>query len=229
MRDRTAPQTLIVIVTLATLIAGAPSGASAQILDIGGTPVLYGQAGDRHRMHAYMGGQLMGIGALAQSAADDERYLSRFGGGIGLFGGVRLDPLFALEGNWTFALHDEVGGQQQDLDSIYIMTVTADLKVHLPTAGPMEPYAQVGGGLLLSGGIYLDDRNIDLPDTIFSVGATFTAGVGLDIWVTRHICMGGRVLYRGLALGEQREERQDVTIRNYIHGISVDAMASIHF
>jgi hypothetical protein len=215
------------------LICAAPLTAAAQIIEINdidgitGTPVLHGPPADRESFHAYIGGQLMGIGALAQSAAGDERYLSRFGGGIGLWAGLRLNPVVSLEGNWTFALHDEAGGDEK-LDSIYIMTATADLKAHLPTASPLEPFAQVGGGLLVSGGIYLDERNPELPDTIFSVGAAFNAGVGLEIWVTRHITMGARVLYRCLALGEQREDRSE-RFRNVIHGISVDAQASIHF
>jgi Outer membrane protein beta-barrel domain len=227
----TTRHTLTALITLlSALICAAPMTAVAQIIEINeitSSPVLHGPPADRESFHAYIGGQLMGIGALAQSAAADERYLSRFGGGIGLWAGLRLNPVVSLEGNWTFALHDEAGGEEK-LDSIYIMTATADLKAHLPTASPLEPFAQVGGGLLVSGGIYLDERNPELPDTVFSLGAAFNAGVGLEIWVTRHITMGARVLYRCLALGEQREERSE-RFRNVIHGISVDAQASIHF
>ena len=109
------------------------------------------------------------------------------------------------------------------------MTFSADLKAHLPTNSPMEPYLQVGGGLLMSGGIYLDDRVLDRPDS-FAFGAVINAGCGLDLWVTRHISMGARVLYRGMALGEPVDSLKDEhTFRNFVHGISVDAFASIHF
>lgn len=218
------------IQTLILLLA-VPAAAQAQVVDIGDPPVLFGEPCDRHRTHGYMGGQLMGIGALGQSALKTDRYLSRFGGGLGLFAGVRLGPHLALEGNWTFALHDEALPDLPQLDShsIYIMTVTADLKAYLPTDSPMEPYLQVGGGLLMSGGVQLDERQGEQPDG-FSTGATFSAGCGLDLWVTRHLAMGARVLYRGLALGENRDDRKDEQrFRNVIHGISVDAFATIHF
>ena len=195
-------------------------------------PVLVGQGGPRYQTHAYMGGQLMGIAAVAQSASNTERYLSRFGGGIGLFGGVRVSPYLSIEGNWTFALHDEAVEGRDEIDpmfeSVYLMTFTADLKAHLPTNSLMEPYLQVGGGVLFSGGIYLDDREADRPDS-FAVGATVNLGVGLDLWVTQHISMGARVLYRGLAVGEPDSAQQEQTFRNYVHGISVDAFATIHF
>ena len=226
--------TLYAMITL-TLIAGAaPQEARAQIKQLGQAPVLLGQAGPRYRMHGYAGGQLMGIGAVAQQKDEQEAYLSRFGGGIGLFAGVRLSQYFSLEGNWTFALHEEsipdpaaTGGGQ--FESLYLMTFTADVKFHLPTNSPMEPYLQLGGGLLMSGGIYLDDRVAERPDS-FAFGATYSAGCGLDIWVTRHISMGARVLYRGLALGQPVDEvRAEHPIRNLVHAISVDAFASIHF
>ncbi|MBW2735434.1 MAG: outer membrane beta-barrel protein [Deltaproteobacteria bacterium] len=192
-------------------------------------PTLQGQPCERHAPHIYIGGQLMGIGAVAQSAFEADRYLGRFGGGIGLFAGSRLGPRVALEGNWTFALHDEalVDMLPSENQSIYLMTVTADIKIYQPTSSPMEPYLQLGGGLLLSGSIALDDRDVNTPSG-FSVGATFTLGGGLDIWVTKHLSFGGRVLYRGLALGEPRDD-QDQRFRNLVHGISVDAYASVHF
>lgn len=224
-------------ITVALLLCGLAGPARAQVVEIQpeaaapGMPVLVGEPCDRHRTHAYVGGQLMGIGAVDQSALKTDRYLSRFGGGIGLFAGLRLGPHLALEGNWTFALHDEalVDLQPVDNQSIYIMTVTADLKAYLPTDSPMEPYLQLGGGLLMSGSIQLDDRSTDLPHG-FAAGATISAGGGLDVWVTRHLSMGARVLYRGFALGEPREELQsEHRFRNVIHGISVDAFATIHF
>ncbi len=221
--------TTITLVTLLTL----STPAAAQLSTAGNAPVLFGDAGPRYRMHAYAGGQLMGIGALDQSAGDDEAYLSRFGGGIGLFGGVRLSPHWSVEGNWTFALHDEAlrGPQGGDghFESIYLMTVTADVKVHLPTNSPMEPYLQAGGGLLMSGAIHLDTREQQRPDS-FSMGAVVNAGVGLDLWVTRHISMGARVLYRGMALGQPEDGIEGRgPFRNFVHGISVDAFAAIHF
>jgi hypothetical protein len=208
----------------------APAVTHAQPVEIGESPVLFGVACDRHRTHGYMGGQLMGIGAVAQSALKEDRYLSRFGGGIGLFGGVRLGPTVAIEGNWTFALHDEALGDIEGVDaqSLYIMTVTADLKLYLPTDNPLEPYLQLGGGLLMSGGIHLDDRQSGQPDS-FATGATAEAGLGLDVWVTRHLAMGARVLYRALALGEPEGYERGRRFRNVVHGISVDAFATIHF
>lgn len=221
------------LITLSTILcSGLTREARAQI-PVQHTPVLHGDAGDRHHFHAYAGGHLMGLAAVTQSAESrPDRYLSRFGGGLGLFAGLRLNPYVSLEGNWTFGLHDEANAGEAptgDLESIYLMTVTADIKVHLPTRSPMEPFLQAGGGMILSGAIELNDKEVPRHNKL-SVGATYTLGAGLDVSVTRHISVGGRVLYRGMALGEPREDlRQERRFRNLVHCISVDASASLHF
>jgi hypothetical protein len=216
----------------ALLAVSVPGPAAAQEIGVevpppAYPPVFIGEPCDRYRTHGYVGGQLGGIAAVAQTAGEGERYLSRFGGEIGLTGGLRVNPYLSLEGNWTFALHDEARRELDRFQSIYITTFTADIKAHLPTDSPMEPYLQAGGGVVVSGGIALDNRQADSSDAV-SVGATITAGCGLDVWVTRHIAMGARVLYRAMALGET-DEAAGRRFRNVVHGITVDALASIHF
>lgn len=47
--------------------------------------------------------------------------------------------------------------------------------------------------------------------------------------VTRHLAFGARTLYRALALGEPEGYERGRRFRNVVHGISVDAFATIHF
>ena len=54
-------------------------------------------------------------------------------------------------------------------------------------------------------------------------------GFGLDIWIAPYLSMGGRVVYRGMALGEPSFSIAGVKARTIVHGLSVDAGATIHF
>jgi opacity protein-like surface antigen len=227
-------RTTIVLLVLCTSTLLLPARADADEIWLL-TP--YEEAQQRHEFHAYFGGELFGLGAVRQQAGPTEGYLGRFGGGLGLYAGLRLNAFLSVEANWTFALHDENVDRdvalQIDRDhsrSIYVMTVSANAKLHLPTEHMIEPYVQVGGGLLMSGGIKLDERVSG--DRGLSTGFIINAGVGADVWISRHLSVGARVLYRGMLLepGSKTASPSGGKLgANFVNGISVDAMATIHF
>jgi hypothetical protein len=185
--------------------------------------------------HGYIGGLVMGLVTVAQNTDYQSGYLGRFGGGIGMFFGWRFGEMLALEANWTFRLHDEAWKAHHDADielgSLYITTFTLDAKLHLPASlwGIMQPYVQAGAGLALAGAIQLDDRLGRSQGGLFAKGIAFNAGVGLDIWVSQHVSFGGRLLYRGVALGAPEISMQGISARNFASNVAVDAFAQIHF
>lgn len=193
----------------------------------------------RHRPHLFFGGQLMGIATAAQTTEYETGYLGHFGGGIGLFAGYRLNPLISLEGNWTFSLHDEAWeehhGAGVQMGSLYIMSFTVDAKLYLqssmrlPASSMVEPYLQAGGGYLVAGAIDLVDQQQHSRQSVFSSGGVFNLGGGLDIWITPHISLGGRCLYRGMVLGKPGfSQVVETGYRNFASSVSVEAFATIH-
>lgn len=210
-----------------------PAEASAQY-GYGYGPQPRPQFGFRHRMHGYVGGQLMGMAMLHQGVEGVQAGYIGPGGGFGLFGGVRLGPFVALELNWTFTAHDETwedgtGYVYTDIDFLQIQTLTADFKLHIPTRGRIEPFIQAGAGFAFFGvtGDWAEDGYI------YNSGPTFSLGGGLDLWLGPWFSIGGRVLYRGMYFGNDdpyKTSRGTIYRKeNYISGLSIDVNAQIHF
>ena len=188
--------------------------------------------GYRHRIHGYAGGQVMampilfqgveGIGALGP------------GGGGGLFGGVRLGPMVALEVNWTMTVHDESYSEGPytlvtEIGAIHVQTVTADFKLHIPSRGPIEPYFQIGGGYAMMGFM-----EYEYPSAFFATGPTFEIGGGLDFWLSPFVSVGGHLLYRGMyfsaaAHGINTSNGLVVADSNFLNALSLDINATLHF
>lgn len=190
-------------------------------------PPRMGQWGFRHRVHGYIGGQAGGMFVLAQVTDLTEGYLSH-GGGAGLFGGIRLGPFVSLEANWTISFHDDAL-TDRTLDSLYLMTITADAKIHIPTYGPVEPYFQAGVGFAYIGASYYDCAACD---SIFAKGPAFNVGGGMDFWLGPWFSLGGRILYRGLYFSEfvnPSGTTTRISTSNFINGVSVDVNGTFHF
>jgi hypothetical protein len=219
---RTLPASLLIALTLSSALARAEP-----VLVVPTPP-----ADPRHRVHGYLGGQFMGLVAASQATSYEQGYLSHFGGGVGFFAGVRLSPYVSLEANWTTTLHDEAWGDRYaesvKLRFIYVMTGTVDVKLHLPGHAIAEPYFQLGAGVAVVGGSYPDDPRYQSLSSIFAKGAAVNAGAGLDLWVAPYLSLGGRVLYRGLYFGAPSFMVGE-SYRNLVSGVSVDAMATLHF
>lgn len=233
----TRKSALFIPLAAATILVGLSvldaASADAQYYGYGGRPGYggapppprVGQWGFRHRVHGYMGGQAGGMFVLAQVTDYTEGYLSH-GGGAGLFGGLRLGPFVSLELNWTISFHDDALTQKY-LDSLYLMTVTADAKIHIPTYGPVEPYFQAGVGFAYIGATYYD---CTACDSIFAKGPAFNVGGGMDFWLGPWFSIGGRILYRGLYFNEDAYGRvSNAAKSNFVNGISVDVNGTFHF
>jgi hypothetical protein len=182
--------------------------------------------GHRHRPHAYVGGQLMGM-AIANQATDVE-YMGHGGGG-GLFAGFRLSPFFAIEGNWMITYHNEAwddgnGALVVDINAFYIMSFTADAKIFIPTFGPMEPYFQAGIGFAYTGATYGGGWSGE-EATVWASGPTFNVGGGLDFYLGPRLSLGGRLLYRGFYFSEPNGGGDT----NYVSGVSLDINVAFHF
>ena len=195
-----------------------------------GNPRGAGQWRARHRLHGYIGAQLTGLIVVAQVTDYETGYLGHGGGG-GIFGGVRFNPWLAIELNWNATYHDERFDAGSStvivLDSIYLMSITADAKIHIPTWGPIEPFIQAGIGFAYIGANYDDCIGCD---SIFASGPAFNLGGGVDIWLGPHISVGGRMLYKGLYFNEDEfGRRSDLSESNYVNGINIDAFLSYHF
>lgn len=172
-----------------------------------------------HRTHFYFGGQLMGLVVLQQQLKGIGRL--GHGGGFGLYGGVRLGRFIALEANWTFTAHDE----EWDQESLQIQTLTGDIKFHIPTWSRLEPYIQAGGGWAFFGvtGAFEGGHPY-----LYASGPTYNLGGGVDYHIGRYLSVGGRLLYRGMYFGEE-QYGESWDNANFVHGVSIDFTASLHF
>jgi hypothetical protein len=156
------------------------------------------------------------------------------GGGVGLTAGFRIHPMIGLEANWTWTGHDETwedeyGNVWTDIEFLQIQTLTADIKIHIPTRGRIEPFIQGGIGWAFFGvtGDWATDGYI------FNSGPTFNLGGGADFWLGPWFSIGGRILYRGMYFGENDYRWKGRTSgpleASYTSGLSVDLFATIHF
>jgi hypothetical protein len=172
--------------------------------------------------HLYLGGRVMGFAAARTCFDLGDACMERWGGGLGVFAGYRLAGPLAIEGNWSMTLHD--GADPVDptfRTSIYLMTLTADAKYHLRGHGPVEPYVQAGVGFGLYG-----QTGGRLPSAGDFTGKVLTAttGLGVDVWVSDYLSLGGRFVYRAIFAGGAPE-----SLDSMASAITVDCTATLHF
>ncbi len=224
---------LPVVAMVCSLGLLAPREAEAQYYGGGGyrmggaRPGARSASNFRHRMHAYVGGQLGGFFVAKQVTDYAEGYLSHGGGG-GLYGGFRLGPFLSLEANWNISFHDDAISAQSPFESLYLMTLTADAKIHIPTYGPVEPFIQGGIGFAYLGAMY--EGTYDTYDQNLATGPAFRLGGGLDFWLGPFFSFGGRLLYQGLYFSEDSYgSKSNAAKSNFVNGVSLDATATFHF
>lgn len=141
------------------------------------------------------------------------------GGGISLFGGIRVADRLSLELGWLGSLHNPhqaytVYGPETDF--LVLEAVTADAKVHLERSGNLDPFLQGGVGFY-----FLGRETLGLD----SVGTGFQLGGGFDYYVAPRLALGLRVLYRGIAMGPPDGGEEDV----FISAVNVEGSLGIHF
>jgi len=164
------------------------------------------------RPHFYLGVAPQAMVVLDQTGP--RSFLST-GGGFDLYLGGRGNIRLAMELGWQPTFHNpEYDAFGRRVGRIEIQAVTFDLKF-FPTRGRVQPYFVVGGG-----GYLLGD-NFD----VFAAGPGFQAGAGLDIWLMRHLSLGLRAQYRGVALVDYDPANDDT----YISMLSAGADITVRF
>jgi hypothetical protein len=184
----------------------------------------------KHRLHFYLGGRGLGLFEVDQITDLGDGYLGH-GGGFGLFAGIRLAPLTALEFNWTTTWHKERLNdslEERAVDKFYLMSFTGDLKLYLPTRHAAEPFFFLGGGYSFLGLDTANGNAFDL-DHVFAKGPTWQAGIGFDAWLSRFLTIGGKVYYQGIYLDEPDMNGFIATDDNLATMIGLDASLALHF
>jgi hypothetical protein len=220
---------LAVLATIGVFATAAPREAEAY----GYHQPRASRYGFRHRIHGYVGAQVTGFAIAAQVTDYNVGYLSHGGGG-GVFGGIRLGPFISIEANFGITYHSEAWDAGNvtiiDLDSIYMVTATADLKIHIPTRGIVEPFFQAGVGYAGIGVTNVSSSYAYETGGLFAEGLAFNVGGGLDVWLGPWVSIGGRALYRGLRFGEPKYKWNGaVYYSNFVNGVSVDLFLAFHF
>lgn len=134
-----------------------------------------------------------GIGVNGTSAFSDDSAITDVGSGAGfdLSFGWRMAPSFSLDFNWLMSFHDAddtAGGDEAALTSFSI-----DGRFFLTDKSrQVQPYLQAGIGAYILG------RDSWDYDTLTGVG--FQLGGGVDIYLSRYVSIGGKLLYRGAHL-----------------------------
>jgi hypothetical protein len=157
------------------------------------------------RVGLYLGAGGGGFGILG--AKGPYEHISA-GGMANLWVGLYLSRRFALELGFMGSIHQE---QFTEYDGTYwgenemmLWGVTLDAKFNLVTPGwrrRFVPYLQAGVGAYgLVGDTY--DEYGYVGSQSLATGAGVQLGGGLDIYLTRWLVLGGRLLYRGIVLGK---------------------------
>ena len=184
--------------------------------------------GFRHRPHTYFGGNLMGFARAHDTNDPDMQYLGHGAGG-GLTLGFRMSPWLALEGNLSFAYHNErYNDGSTTLDALWMSMLSVDAKVHIPTYGPIEPYLQAGIGYAYLGAIWPGSYGDEYSDA-FTSGPVFNLGGGADLWLGPNLTVGARMLYRGIYFAQEPHIASRTINSSFVSGLTFDINAAIHF
>lgn len=224
-------------VFLSVLLSG--SVAAAQYGPPPPPPMFHpGQLGTQStRSHLYAGIEGNAFFILKQ-VSDQTGYIGQGGGG-NVYVGYRFGPSLSLEGNIGVTYHDETlgtpdGGALRVLNSLYLLTATVDVKVHLSNTGRLQPYVQAGLGYGYLGANYYDgycDSIGGSCDTTFAQGPLFQLGGGFDYWFTPRITLGTRLLYRMVYLREAVIGGVVVgrSSTSFVNGLNLGINATFHY
>lgn len=164
----------------------------------------------------YTGIGLMGTRVVDQAGGPEQL---DHGGGITLYGGVRLGERLALELGWLGSFHNPATVNTwygPETDFLVLEGFTADARIMLDRAGDLEPFVQGGVGFYALGSEHFG---------LDSVGTGFQLGGGFDYYVAPQVTIGLRVLYRGVAMGPPRGGDDDV----FISAATVEGSVALHF
>ncbi|PIE18981.1 MAG: hypothetical protein CSA66_03295, partial [Proteobacteria bacterium] len=143
------------------------------------------------------------------------------GGGFSLDVGWRLGPRFSLDlGLWT-SFHDS--GDAANPSSAAQVGFTVDGRFFLADWNQrLQPYLQAG-----LGGYVLSHDNLDFGSIS---GPGFQLGGGVDLYLTKSISLGGKLLYRGSFMDNSDESyRYYPSEQAYVSNLSYGADLKFHF
>jgi len=166
----------------------------------------------------YIGGGLLADFISAGDA--NESQIIRTGGGVDLFLGFRVNPMFALEVGGLFSVH----GTEHDLadyDTAVLNGFTIDGKFFLaPSSTRFEPFLQFGGG-----GYMVQEEGYANREL---TGGGLHAGGGIDLHLTRALGFGVRALYKGIWMDNETEFLP--ATKNVFHNhMTLEANVQLHF
>lgn len=179
-------------------------------------------AGHRHRTACALTGLLL-AGALlatpARAAAQQAYVAARgsaagilhqrlegagaldHGAGLGLSGGVRIGPYFALGLDWDVTFHDsQIEPDNPSATTLHLHTLVGSFQVLLPL-DKVEPFFEIGVGYALAAVTeHSAPRAHDLR--LAAGGPVVALGGGVGYRLGPSFSLGARLLYRGAGLGE---------------------------
>jgi hypothetical protein len=164
----------------------------------------------------YVGAGLVATRVLHQQGGED---LLGNGGGLTVYGGLRVHPLLALEVGWVGSLHEPRGASFAGDDALLLNALTTDARIYLPVASEsstFESYVQAGLGVYLLDNTYFGSQ---------SVGTGFQLGGGLDASLGPNFLVGGRLLYRGMAMGPVEASYTDT----YVGAVTGEVNLTLRF
>lgn len=114
------------------------------------------------------------------------------GAGFDLGFGWRIADTVSLDFNWLMSFHD-AGDTTATGDEGALSSLDIDLRFFLTDRSRrVQPYVLVGVGAYILG---RDSWNFDTL-----TGAGFQLGGGADLYLTKYVSIGGKILYRGAYL-----------------------------
>lgn len=131
----------------------------------------------------YLGANVIG-GSYTRLESIDDDLEADPAPGFGLYGGYRLSPAVALEGQYQlltktdFDLEDGSGSSSE----VDLWTFTGNVKIFL-WPERFQPYALIGLGAMRADFDDLADLDVGGSET----GFTFRFGAGLDFYITKHV------------------------------------------
>lgn len=128
------------------------------------------------------------------------------GAGMSLYGGLRLGSQLAFEAGWMESFHNPAPVQTyygEQLDYLVVEALTLDVRVFGRRQGALVPYFQGGVGLYALASEYFGTD---------SVGSGFQLGGGAEILLGPVVSIGGRALYRGIAMGPPHSNVRDTFV-----------------
>jgi len=136
----------------------------------------------------------LGINGNSVTGSDDSRITEGLDSGAGfeLGFGWRITDFVSLDFNWLMSFHDAGTGTASGVEAA-LTSFGLDLRVFLTDRSRrVQPYIQAGVGAYILG------RDSFEFDTL--TGGGFQLGGGADFYLTRHVSIGGKLLYRGAYL-----------------------------